>query len=150
VTLADLLGSVLRALRHADPASSRVPSCRGCVSEPEPEPFAIAAGGQPDEALVPRDTGLLGGLELGGPAMEVMLSQTTGIPALLMHQEAASYGTRQLPRAATCGPDPVGLDYSIWPGPGSLPGLGSSLSDLLRRLSACALPARRPDGADPA
>ena len=106
MTLADLLGSVLRALRHADPASSRVPSCRGCVPEPEPEPFAIAAGGQPDEALVPRDTGLLGGLELGGPAMEVMLSQTTGIPALLMHQEAESYGIRQLPRAATCGPDP--------------------------------------------
>jgi len=35
--------------------------------------------------------------------------------------------------------NPVGLDYWIWPGqPG---GLGSSLSDLLDRLPACALSA---------
>src|SRR5271166_2144980 len=44
--------------------------------------------------------------------------------------------------------DPVGLDYSIWPGQTS--GLGSSLSDLVSRLPRRALPARLPDGAGPA
>src|ERR1035437_2346199 len=42
---------------------------------------------------------------------------------------------------------PVGLDYSIWPRQACR--LGSSLSDLLRRLPTRALPARRPDGAGP-
>jgi hypothetical protein len=44
--------------------------------------------------------------------------------------------------------DPVGLDYWIWPG--RLAALGSSLSDLLGRLPARALPAWLPDGAGPA
>jgi hypothetical protein len=43
---------------------------------------------------------------------------------------------------------PVGLDYSI--APGQACGLRSSLGDLLGGLPACALPARRPDGAGPA
>ena len=44
----------------------------------------------------------------------------------------------------------VGLDYSIWHGLSSVQGLGSSLSDLLRRLPARAPSAGLPDGAGPA
>jgi putative transposase len=47
-------------------------------------------------------------------------------------------------------PDPVGLDYSIWPGPGQSCGLGSSLSDLLRCLPAHARYARLLEAAGPA
>jgi hypothetical protein len=44
----------------------------------------------------------------------------------------------------------VGLDYSIWHGLSSVRGLGSSLSDLLRRLPALAQSAHLPHGAGPA
>jgi orotate phosphoribosyltransferase len=46
--------------------------------------------------LVPADTGLLGGLELGGIPLATLLSQLTGIPALFVRKQAKSYGTRQL------------------------------------------------------
>jgi hypothetical protein len=58
-----------------------------------------------------------------------------------------AFGRRLVRRGWRHG-DPVGLDYSIWPGQSC--GLGSSLSDLLGRLPARPLPARRPDGAGPA
>jgi transposase len=51
------------------------------------------------------------------------------------------------PQAVLCA-DPVGLDYSI--SPGQACGLRSSLSDHLGGLPASALPARLPDGPDPA
>src|ERR1022692_3860521 len=53
-----------------------------------------------------------------------------------------------LPRICEHCLNPVGLDYSIWPGQTS--GLGSSLSDLFSRLPRRALSARLPDGAGPA
>jgi hypothetical protein len=53
---------------------------------------------------------------------------------------------RVLPRTVIY--DPVGLDFSIWPG--QLSWLGSSLSDLLGSLPGRTPPARLPDGAGPA
>jgi orotate phosphoribosyltransferase len=45
------------------------------------------------KTLLPPGTGFLGGLELGGVPLAVMLSQVTGIPALFVRKEAKRYGT---------------------------------------------------------
>jgi orotate phosphoribosyltransferase len=46
--------------------------------------------------LVPRDTELLGGLELGGIPIVTMLSSRTGLPALFVRKRAKEYGTCKL------------------------------------------------------
>lgn len=55
--------------------------------------------------LLPPGTGALGGLEMGGVPLAVMLSQATGIPALFVRKQAKSYGTGRLAE----GGDPAGL-----------------------------------------
>lgn len=55
--------------------------------------------------LLPPGTGALGGLELGGVPLAVMLSQATGIPALFVRKQAKSYGTCRIAE----GGDPAGL-----------------------------------------
>ena len=50
--------------------------------------------------LLPDDTELLGGLELGGVPLAAVLSQLTGIPALFVRKEAKLYGTRRLAEGA--------------------------------------------------
>jgi orotate phosphoribosyltransferase len=59
--------------------------------------------------LVPADTELLGGLELGGVPLATMLSQMTGIPALFVRKQAKSYGTQRLAE----GDDPVGRTVTL-------------------------------------
>jgi orotate phosphoribosyltransferase len=54
--------------------------------------------------LVPPDTELLGGLELGGVPIAAVLSQLTGWPALFVRKQAKEYGTRRLAE----GGDPSG------------------------------------------
>jgi orotate phosphoribosyltransferase len=46
--------------------------------------------------MVPAETGVLAGLELGGIPIVTMLSQVTGLPALFVRKEAKSYGTCRL------------------------------------------------------
>jgi orotate phosphoribosyltransferase len=46
--------------------------------------------------LIPRQTELLGWLELGGVPLATMLSSITGIPTLFVRKEAKTYGTRRL------------------------------------------------------
>ncbi|MGL5823248.1 MAG: orotate phosphoribosyltransferase [Nocardioides sp.] len=46
--------------------------------------------------LVPDDTDLLGGLELGGVPIATVLSARTQIPALFVRKRAKEYGTRKL------------------------------------------------------
>jgi orotate phosphoribosyltransferase len=46
--------------------------------------------------LVPSDTDMLGGLELGGVPLVTLLSQATGLPALFVRKTAKDYGTRRL------------------------------------------------------
>jgi len=59
--------------------------------------------------LVPADTELLGGLELGGVPLVTMLSQLTGIPALFVRKQAKSYGTQRLAE----GDDPGGRTVTL-------------------------------------
>lgn len=51
-------------------------------------------------SLVPDDTELLGGLELGGIPLATMISSITGIPALFVRKKAKEYGTRRLAEGA--------------------------------------------------
>jgi len=46
--------------------------------------------------LVPEDTELLGGLELGGVPIATMVSAKTGLPALFVRKKAKEYGTCKL------------------------------------------------------
>jgi orotate phosphoribosyltransferase len=46
--------------------------------------------------LVPEDTELLGGLELGGVPIATVLSARTGLPALFVRKKAKEYGTCKL------------------------------------------------------
>lgn len=50
--------------------------------------------------LLPPDTQLLGGLELGGVPIATMVSSLTGLPALLVRKQAKTYGTRRLAEGA--------------------------------------------------
>lgn len=46
--------------------------------------------------LMPPDTEMLGGLELGGIPLTTMLSSLTGLPTLFVRKRAKEYGTRRL------------------------------------------------------
>jgi orotate phosphoribosyltransferase len=47
-------------------------------------------------ALLPEDTELLGGLEMGGIPIATMVSAKTGTPALFVRKSAKEYGTCKL------------------------------------------------------
>lgn len=46
--------------------------------------------------LLPPDTDVLGGLELGGVPIATMVSALSGLPAIFVRKEAKAYGTRRL------------------------------------------------------
>ncbi|MFC6012341.1 orotate phosphoribosyltransferase [Nocardia lasii] len=46
--------------------------------------------------LVPEDTEVLGGLEMGGIPLVTVLSQATGLPAVYVRKDAKQYGTTKL------------------------------------------------------
>ncbi len=50
--------------------------------------------------LLPEDTQLLGGLELGGVPIATVVGQLTGLPVLFVRKQAKAYGTCQLPEGA--------------------------------------------------
>jgi orotate phosphoribosyltransferase len=62
----------------------------------ESDPALLRRVAEVMAGLVPADTALLGGLELGGVPLVTVLSQMTGIPALFVRKQAKAYGTRRL------------------------------------------------------
>jgi orotate phosphoribosyltransferase len=70
----------------------------------EADPVLLRRMTGPLAALVPAGTDLLGGLELGGIPLAVMLSQAAGVPALFVRKRAKEYGTAKLAE----GDDPRG------------------------------------------
>lgn len=50
--------------------------------------------------LIPTETDLLGGLELGGVPLATVLSQITGLPTVFIRKEAKTYGTCRLAEGA--------------------------------------------------
>lgn len=59
--------------------------------------------------LLPDDTELLGGLELGGVPIATMVSARTGLPALFVRKSAKEYGTCKLAE----GPDVAGRRITL-------------------------------------
>ena len=62
--------------------------------EARPEILALMA--EDMAALLPRDSEVLGGLELGGIPLATMISSRTGLPVVFIRKRAKEYGTRRL------------------------------------------------------
>ncbi|MGI9601386.1 MAG: orotate phosphoribosyltransferase [Acidimicrobiales bacterium] len=62
----------------------------------ESDPELLAAVAQHMIPLVPADTDVLAGLELGGVPVATALSLATGIPAAFVRKQAKDYGTARL------------------------------------------------------
>ncbi|MEI9939034.1 MAG: orotate phosphoribosyltransferase [Pseudomonadota bacterium] len=62
----------------------------------ESDPRLLRAVAQHLAPLVPTDTEVLAGLELGGVPIAAALSLETGLPAAFVRKEAKRYGTRRL------------------------------------------------------
>ena len=70
----------------------------------ESDPELLSAVAEQAASLVPDETDLLAGLELGGVPVATALSLATGIPQVLVRKQAKSYGTAKLAE----GPDIAG------------------------------------------
>jgi len=66
----------------------------------ESEPALLRRVSKAMVPLVPANTDLLGGLELGGVPLVTVLSQLTGVPAVFVRKEAKRYGTCRLAEGA--------------------------------------------------
>ena len=75
----------------------------------ESDPELLARVVEQMLGLVPEDTDLLGGLELGGIPIATMLSSRTGLPALFVRKKAKEYGTCKLAE----GPDVAGRRVTV-------------------------------------
>jgi len=62
----------------------------------ESDPELLAEVSQALAKLVPPDTEVLAGLELGGVPLAVMLGQLTGLPVVFVRKKPKEYGTRRL------------------------------------------------------
>jgi orotate phosphoribosyltransferase len=82
--------------------------------------------------LLPPDTQLLGGLELGGVPLATALSQLTGLPALFVRKQAKAYGTRKLVE----GDDPAGRQVTLVEDVITVGGTVVAAADALRALGA--------------
>jgi orotate phosphoribosyltransferase len=67
----------------------------------EADPELLAAVAQAALPLVPPDTEVLAGLELGGVPVATALSLATGLPAAFVRKEAKAYGTAKLAEGAS-------------------------------------------------
>ncbi|WP_223163572.1 orotate phosphoribosyltransferase [Nocardioides humilatus] len=62
----------------------------------EAEPLLLARVAREMAQLLPADTELLGGLEMGGIPIATVVSQLLGMPVLFVRKEAKKYGTCKL------------------------------------------------------
>ncbi|CAN5605238.1 orotate phosphoribosyltransferase [soil metagenome] len=75
----------------------------------EADPLLLGRVAREMIQLVPQDTDLLGGLEMGGIPIATMISAITGTPALFVRKEAKAYGTCKLAE----GPPYAGMRVTI-------------------------------------
>ena len=75
----------------------------------EAQPALLARVAERMVGLLPDDTELLGGLELGGIPIATMVSSLTGRPALFVRKKAKEYGTCKLAE----GPDVAGRRITL-------------------------------------
>lgn len=62
----------------------------------ESDPELLVAISEALAPLIPADTEVLAGLELGGVPLAVVLGQITGLPVVFVRKKAKEYGTRRL------------------------------------------------------
>ena len=67
----------------------------------EADPHLLLAIAHEMAALVPKDTEVLAGLEMGGIPIVTLLSQVTGLPAAFIRKEPKEYGTCKCAEGAT-------------------------------------------------
>ena len=75
----------------------------------EAQPALLARVADQMVGLLPADTELLGGLDLGGVPIATVLSARTNLPALFVRKEAKKYGTCKLAE----GPDVEGKRVTL-------------------------------------
>jgi orotate phosphoribosyltransferase len=75
----------------------------------EADPLLLARVAREMIQLVPHDTDLLGGLELGGVPLATSVSGILGVPALFVRKQAKTYGTCKLAE----GPDFAGRRVTL-------------------------------------
>jgi orotate phosphoribosyltransferase len=75
----------------------------------EAQPALLARVVDQMVGLLPADTELLGGLDLGGVPIATVLSARTNVPALFVRKEAKTYGTCKLAE----GPDVAGKRVTL-------------------------------------
>jgi orotate phosphoribosyltransferase len=75
----------------------------------EADPLLLGRVAREMIQLVPQDTELLGGLEMGGIPIATVVSSILGTPALFVRKEAKTYGTCKLAE----GPDYAGKRVTI-------------------------------------
>ena len=75
----------------------------------ETDPALLARVASAMAPLLPRDTDLLGGLEMGGIPIVTVVSAQTGLPALFVRKQAKTYGTCKLAE----GPDVAGRRVTL-------------------------------------
>lgn len=75
----------------------------------EAQPELLAAIAEQMALLLPTDTELLAGLELGGVPVATALSLATGIPTVFVRKQAKEYGTAKLAE----GPDIAGRRLTV-------------------------------------
>ncbi len=75
----------------------------------ESDPLLLARVAREMVDLLPAETELLGGLELGGVPIATMVSSLTGRPALFVRKDAKTYGTCKLAE----GPDVAGRRVTL-------------------------------------
>lgn len=80
--------------------------------------------------LLPTDTEVLGGLELGGVPIATMLSSLTGLPAVFVRKEAKTYGTCRLAEGADFANRTVTLVEDIITTGGAVRNAAASLRNL--------------------
>ncbi|GAB3745330.1 orotate phosphoribosyltransferase [Microlunatus parietis] len=88
--------------------------------------------------LLPRETELLGGLELGGVPIATMVSSLTGLPAVFVRKAPKTYGTRQLiegadvaGRRVTLIEDVITTGGAVRDGAAGLRGLGATVDTVI-------------------
>jgi len=62
----------------------------------EADPIVLKAIAEAMQPLIPPETEILAGLEMGGIPVATMLSQVTGLPVRFVRKKAKEYGTRNL------------------------------------------------------
>lgn len=75
----------------------------------EAQPALLARVAEAMVPLLPAETDLLGGLELGGVPIATMVSARTSLPALFVRKQAKTYGTCKLAE----GPDVAGRRVTL-------------------------------------